>query len=113
MVTVNGECTRVKDDEHNQKNNQKRGKTQQEIVDKNITPWVPVLMVLLAILGTAKMMWDNHVQSRDPAEVKIEREHTAQEMFKAKAAEARAAEAKYTLNNAQVIIPSNPFPKGE
>lgn len=113
MNTINGQCTRVPDDKNQNTHKPQTKKSQREIVDDNIRPWLPVFMILMAFLGITKMMLDSHWESRDSDQVKLARQATAQEMYKAEVAKAEAEKAKNTLSNARIIIPS-PFPtRGE
>lgn len=115
MATYPGQCTHVsgsKENEHSASNGKEKKKTQREIVENNVGPWIPILLMLLSIFGTAKMMLDSHLESRDSDQVKLARQATAQKMYEAEIAKADAEKARNTLSNAQIVIPS-PFPKGE
>ena len=120
MATYPGQCThvsgsndeKIKPEKQANPEEKKRKKTQREIVENNVGPWIPFLFMVLSILGTAKMMLDSHLESRDSDEVKLSRQATARRMYDAEIAKADAEKASNTLSNAQIVIPS-PFPKGE
>lgn len=86
-------------------------KTQKQIVSEYVLPWVYVAMVFFSFIAALNLLYARYAESKDSDEVKLSREETARELFKAEQEKAKAEGKKYEYRDRPVVVQYNPFPR--